>query len=252
MTLQIVSDLEQLVTVAAERVVNLAAEAIAENGRFTIALSGGSTPKPVYEKLATEGFAKRVDWPRVQIFWGDERCVPPDDPQSNYRMTREALLDHVPIPALNVHCIRGEQDPREAAEAYARELRAIFGGDAEKDDPPAKGFDLILLGMGDNGHTASLFPGLAAILEQCKWVLAQYVEVVTAWRITLTPVVINAARNVTFLVSGAGKAEPLRQVLEGPYQPEVLPAQVIKPRNGRLTWLVDRPAAAHLKNAEQR
>jgi 6-phosphogluconolactonase len=252
MTLQIVSDLEQLVTIAAERVVNLAAEAIAENGRFTIALSGGSTPKPVYERLATEEFAKRVDWARVQIFWGDERCVPPDDPQSNYHMTRETLLDHVPIPVLNVHRIRGEQDPREAAEAYARELQAIFGAVAEKGGPPAEGFDLILLGMGDNGHTASLFPGLAAVLEQCKWVMAQYVEVVAAWRITLTPVFINAARNVTFLVSGTGKAERLHEVIEGPYQPEVLPAQVIKPKNGRLTWLVDRPAAAQLKNAEQR
>ena len=248
MSLQVVSGLDQLVTIAAERVVQLAAEAIAENGRFTIALAGGSTPKPIYEKLASEELARRVDWTRVQIFWGDERCVSPDDPQSNYRMTREALLDRVPIPALNVHRIHGEQDPKGAAAAYARELQAVFGGDAEKGGPPAEGFDLILLGMGDNGHTASLFPGLAAVLEQRKWVMVQYVEVVTMWRVTLTPVVINAASNVTFLVSGAGKAERLREVLEGPYQPEVLPAQVIKPRNGQLTWLVDRPAAARLKN----
>jgi 6-phosphogluconolactonase len=252
MSLKIVSDPEQLITIAAESVVHLAAAAIAETGRFTIALAGGSTPKPIYERLATEEFAKRVDWARVQIFWGDERCVPPDHPQSNYHMTREALLDHVPIPALNVHRIRGEQNPREAAEAYGRELQAVFGGDAEKGGPPAEGFDLILLGMGDNGHTASLFPGLPAVLEQCKWVMAQYVEVVAAWRITLTPVIINAARNVTFLVSGTGKAERLHEVIEGPYQPEVLPAQVIKPKNGRLTWLVDRSAAAQLKNAEQR
>ena len=251
MSLQVVSGLDQLVTAAAQRVVHLAAEATAENGRFTIALAGGSTPKPIYEKLASKEFARRVDWARVQIFWGDERCVPPDDPQSNYRMTREALLDRVPIPALNVHRIHGEQDPKDAAEAYARELQAVFGGDAEKGGPPAEGFDLIFLGMGDNGHTASLFPGLQAVLEQHKWVMAQYIEVVTMWRVTLTPVVINAARNVTFLVSGSGKAERLREVLEGPYQPEVLPAQVIKPRNGQLTWLVDRPAAARLKNVGQ-
>lgn len=123
MSLQVVSGLDQLVTIAAERVVQLAAEAIAENGRFTIALAGGSTPKPIYERLASEEFARRVDWAHVQIFWGDERCVSLDDPQSNYCMTREALLDRVPIPALNVHRIHGEQDPKDAAEAYARELK---------------------------------------------------------------------------------------------------------------------------------
>ena len=175
MSPQVVSGPDQLVTIAAERAVELATEAIAENGRFTIALAGGSTPKPIYEKLASEEFARRVDWARVQIFWGDERCVSPEDPQSNYRMTREALLDRVPIPALNVHRIHGEQDPKDAADAYARELQAVFGGDAEKGGPPAEGFDLIWLGMGDNGHTASLFPGLTAVLEQGKWVMAQYV-----------------------------------------------------------------------------
>jgi len=231
---------------AAEKIVRLGAEAIEENEIFTVALSGGSTPRPLYVLLATGMFAKPFDWSRVHLFWGDERCVPPGDPRSNYRMVREALLDAVPIPPPNIHRIRGEEDPKVAAAAYERELRAFFGSNGA-DGPPRMGFDLVLLGLGDNGHTASLFPELPAATEQVRWVMAQFVEVVSMWRITLTPVVINAAKNVAFVVSGSEKAQRLRDVLEGPFQPELLPAQMIKPAHGRLLWLVDDAAAGRLK-----
>jgi 6-phosphogluconolactonase len=182
----------------------------------------------------------------VQVFFGDERGVPPDDPRSNYHMVRTALLERVPLPAANIHRIRGEEDPERAAADYAATLQRTFGGDAAAGGPPPEGFDLILLGMGDNGHTASLFPGLAAVTERRRWVMALYVEVAGLWRITLTPVIINAARKTAFLVAGAPKAEMLHRVLEGPYQPVVLPSQIVKPTSGELHWLVDAPAAARL------
>ena len=240
-------DNESLISGAANFIADLAAQAIAARGRFTVALSGGNTPRPVYARLATPGYRDRIDWSRVQVFFGDERCVPPDDPQSNYLMVRTALLDQVPLPAANVHRILGEQAPDQAARDYAGVLQRTVGGAAAAGGPLPEGFDLILLGMGDNGHTASLFPGLAAVTETVRWVMALYVEVVGMWRVTLTPVVINAARQVAFLVSGAPKAEMLHRVLEGPYQPVVLPSQIIKPAPGELRWLVDSPTAAGLR-----
>ena len=232
---------------AADFIAATAARALAARGRFTLALCGGNTPKPVYARLATPEYRDRLGRPRVQIFFGDERCVPPDDPQSNYLMARSALLDQVPIPPENIHRMRGEDDPEQAAAAYAKELQNTFGGDAVTGVPPLEGFDLILLGLGDNGHTASLFPGLAAVTEKKLWVMAQYVEIVGMWRLTLTPVVINAARQVAFLIAGANKAGVLQQVLEGPYQPVVLPAQSIRPDSGELHWLLDAAAAAKLR-----
>jgi 6-phosphogluconolactonase len=152
-------------------------------------------------------------------------------------MAREVLLDKIPIPAENVHRIRGELPPDQAATAYQAELEAVLGAGGR--------FDLILLGMGEDGHTASLFPSMAALHEQTRWVVAHYVGKLSAWRVTLTPVAINAAAHVTFLVSGAGKAKRLREVLDGPHQPDVLPAQIVRPTDGRLLWLVDAAAAVH-------
>ena len=240
-------DKESLITGTADFIAELAAQAIAARGRFTLAVSGGNTPRPVYARLATPEYRDRIDWSKVQIFFGDERCVPPDDPQSNYLMVKTALFDQAPLPEANIHRIRGEDAPEKAAADYAHVLQRTFGGDAAAGGPPPEGFDLILLGMGDNGHTASLFPGLAVVTEPVRWVMAQYVEVVGMWRVTLTPVVINAARQVAFLVSGANKAEMLHRVLEGPYQPVVLPSQIIKPTRGELRWLLDAPAAAQLR-----
>jgi 6-phosphogluconolactonase len=240
-------DSESLVSGAAAFIVESGRQALAARGRFTLALSGGNTPKPVYERLARPGYRDRLDWGRVQIFFGDERCVPPDDPQSNYFMARTALLDKVPLPTENIHRLRGEAEPERAAAAYAEDLARTLGGEAGAGKPPPEGFDLILLGVGDDGHTASLFPGSAAVTEKKRWVMAHYVEIVGLWRLTLTPVVINAARQAAFLVSGAGKAEVVHRVLAGPYQPEVLPAQVIRPHGGELRWLMDAPAAAKLR-----
>jgi 6-phosphogluconolactonase len=252
--IKVYPDAWRLAHAAADHIVLLAGEAIASHGRFAVALAGGSTPKAAYALLATDEYATRVDWSRVHIFWGDERCVPPDHPDSNYRMAREALLDHVPLPAENVHRMRGELEPGQAAREYEAVLRTFFspsGADGEaQGETLFPSFDLILLGMGDDGHTASLFPGTVAIHEQTRWVVAQRVEKLEAWRITLTPVVINAAANVTFVVSGAGKAERLRQVLNGPRQPDVLPAQVVDPDSGRLYWLVDGSAASSLPDED--
>ena len=242
--MEIFPDRESLIQAAAEQVIEIGSQRIAENRRIAVALSGGSTPRPLYTLLASEKYSKHIDWPKVHVFWGDERCVPPDNPQSNYRMARETLLDAVPIPVSNIHRIRGEEDPEKAAAAYEKELRTFFEMNATGGSL-LSGFDLILLGMGDNGHTASLFPGSPAVNEKQRWVMAQYVNVVSMWRITLTPVVINAAKNVLFIVSGEEKAECLRQVLKGPYQPNVHPAQIIRPTRGRVLWLVDKAAAAH-------
>jgi 6-phosphogluconolactonase len=177
----------------------------------------------------------------VHVFFGDERCVPPDDPRSNYRMAHEALLDLVPLPQANVHRMRGEDDPALAASAYELDVQRLFRSVA------TPRFDLICLGMGDNGHTASLFPGTAALREQARWVLPQYVEVMHSWRLTLTVPLINAARHVVFLVEGAAKAETLWRVLQGPFESDVLPAQLIQPIDGQLHWVVDASAAARLQ-----
>ena len=221
---------------AADRIVAAAASAIAARGRFTIALSGGSTPRALFELLASDAYRTRVEWARVEVCFGDERCVPPDDKASNYRMARETLLDRG---AARVHRMRGEDEPQAAAVAYERDLRTLFG--------QAPRFDLVLLGMGDNGHTASLFPGLHAVEERERWVVAEYVGEVSMWRLTLTPVVLNAAAEVAFLVAGGEKAAMLHRVLEGPRDPAKLPAQVVAPSDGRLVWLVDAAAAAKLQ-----
>jgi 6-phosphogluconolactonase len=230
---------EALARAAAERVVVAAAAAIATRGRFVIALTGGSTPKALSALLASAEFAGKIDWSSVHAYWGDERCRPPDDPASNYRMARETLLDHVPIPATQVHRMRGEDDPARAAAAYEQDLRAVFPEGHAR-------FDLILMGMGQNGHTASLFPHLSAVRERVRWVVAEHVPEVGMWRITLTPVAINAAAEILFLVAGADKAAMLARVLEGPRLVDELPAQAIVPTAGTLTWLVDAAAAASL------
>jgi len=228
-----------LADAAAGRFVAAAGDAIASHGQFIVALSGGSTPRDTYLLLGTEALLSRVMWSRVQVLWGDERCVPPDHIESNYRMARETLLDRVPVPAANVHRIHGEDDPATAAEVYEATLRALLR-------TPGARIDLVLLGLGEDGHTASLFPGSAAVHEQTRWVMAAHAPAASMWRVTLTPAVINAAAEVLFLVSGGGKAGILRRVLEGPRRLQDLPAQAIAPSNGRLRWCVDTAAAAEL------
>jgi len=284
----VLADADDLAPATAERFVTLAAGAIASHGWFAAALSGGSTPRATYARLAGHDFASRVSWPQTHLFWGDERCVPPDDAESNYRMAREALLDRVPIPAANVHRMRGEDDPDHAAAAYERELRDFFAPRGAVVSLPGgefPRFDLVMLGLGEDGHTASLFPGGAALNERVRWVVATHVGAAShgnrarprlrprfagsatprpdraSWRLTLTLPVINAAAQVMFLVSGEAKAEALRRVLRGGApsrrrsveqargrgrrgRAQVLPAQMVKPKDGKLYWLVDAAAAA--------
>jgi 6-phosphogluconolactonase len=228
---------EKLADAVARHIVRCARRGLFSGGRFTLALSGGSTPRAAYERLARDDLASRIDWARVHILWGDERCVPPDDPRSNYRMAREALLDRVPIPPRQIHRIRGEDFPEEAAEEYERELRELRSHGS---------LNLVLLGLGEDGHTASLFPGQVVMHERGRWVLATPAPDGTMWRVTLTPPPINAARNVTFVVSGESKAARLQEVLQGPFNPDLLPAQAIQPTKGQLTWMVDQAAAGGL------
>jgi 6-phosphogluconolactonase len=246
-SIEVLPDAATLARAAAERFVSSAARAIADRERFVVALSGGSTPRHMYEVLAQEPFASRVNWSRVQVVWGDERCVPPTDPESNSRMAREALLDHVPLPAENVHRIHGEDDPARAAAAYETTLRELLDTPSGPPSPePGHDVDLVLLGVGENGHTASIFPGSAAADERVRWVAAEYVPAVAMWRLTLTAPVLNAAGEVLFLVSGGTKASVLKRILEGPRQPRDLPAQLIAPTRGRTQWMMDRAAAAEL------
>ena len=208
-----------------------AAELFVERGPSTVALSGGSTPKLLYQLLAdpTEPFREQVPWPKIHFFWSDERHVPPDHPESNYRMANEALLAHVPVTRDNVHRILSENpNAAEAAEQYEAEV------------PPR--FDLILLGLGSDGHTASIFPGSEVLHETKRLVAAPYVEKLKAYRITMTLPLINNAASVVFLVSGADKAEIVREVLRGPKR---YPAQEVKPAN-ELVWMLDRAAAGKL------
>ena len=236
--IRVFPDPASLAEAAAGHIVEKAQSAIDARGRFGIALSGGSTPRDLHVKLANPPFKDEIDWAHVHVFFGDERCVPPGDPQSNYRMALDTLLSHVPIPHEQVHRMKGDLPPDEAAAEYERELKEFFGA-----EPPT--LDVVLLGMGDNGHCASLFPGCHALHEQQRWVVAEFIPEVNMWRITLTPVVLNAAREVVFLVAGANKAEMLRQVLEGPFEPDVRPAQIVRPA-GELIWMVDAAAAARL------
>jgi 6-phosphogluconolactonase len=244
---------EALAAAATDHFVAAAETAIRATGRFAVALSGGSTPRALYARLAEARHGSRVEWSRVQVFWGDERCVAPDDADSNALMARAALLDHVPIPPANVHRMRGEESPRAAAAQYEQELRATFGTPSGPPRAmPLARLDLVLLGLGPDGHTASLFPALHAVDEIARWVMAEYIPSVSMWRITLTPVVINAAAEVLFLVTGTEKASIVQRVLEGPHDPHALPAQVVAPGNGILRWFVDADAAAGLRTVRAR
>src|SRR5437762_1593834 len=192
---------------AARRFVAAANDAIRSRGEFVVALSGGSTPRNMYARLAAEPEASGVNWSRVQVLWGDERCVPPDHAASNYRMAREALLDHVSIPAANVHRIRGEDDPGEAATVYERVIRGVLRTPiGPPRDAPGARIDLVLLGLGEDGHTASLFPGAVAVHDSPCGVTAEYAQAASAWRATLTPITFNAAAGAAFLVPAVPKA----------------------------------------------
>ncbi|MBN2054731.1 6-phosphogluconolactonase [bacterium] len=246
---------DELAAGAAEFVVRCAGQAMAEHGCFTIALAGGATPRLAYGLLAREPMAGRMPWEHVHVFWSDERNVPPDHPDSNYLMAHAALLSLVPIPTANIHRMPGEAKPEEAARHYHDEVLTFFfdrklltAGDGRR----RPRFDLILLGLGSDGHTASLFPGSSAIEERDRLVVAWYVDSLEAWRITFTPWLINGAARICFLVAGERKAAVLKTVLEGPRRPMELPAQAVRPVHGNLFWLLDEAAAALLHNQREK
>ena len=240
----VVRDAEALARAAAETFVRAMSEAVAARGRGTVALSGGSTPKQMGELLAAPPYRDQVPWGDIEVFWGDERWVPLESKESNAGEAKRILLDHVPVDPARINPFPTPDlvsDPQVAAEMYEGQLRLVFGS---AEDVPV--FDLILLGMGDDGHTASLFPGTAPIHEQERLAVAHRVPKLDAERLTLTPPVLNAGREVVFLVGGAGKATTLKRILEGPENVDELPAQVVRPASGNLTWLVDEAAAADL------
>lgn len=237
---------EALAENAAQRFAGAASDAVRSHGQFVVALSGGATPRGLYERLAAPPYVSALPWSLVQVFWSDERCVARDRAASNYRMAREALLDHVPIRAENVHRIQGEDIPNVAAEAYERTLRTVLRTPrGPPRETPGARIDLVLLGLGDDGHTASLFPG--DVPDEERWVVARYDVTGSLWRVTLTPVLINAATEILFLVSGEGKAAIVHRVLDGPRRPQELPAQLIAPVHGRMLWLLDAAAARDLE-----
>ena len=243
-TYRIYSTPDELARAAARHFVERAAQAIEKRGRARIAISGGSTPKATFALLAdpAESYGKEVAWDKVELFWVDERTVGPDDADSNYRMTNESLLSKVGIEAEHVHRIEGELDPEEAASKYESLIRREFR--LEGAEVPR--FDTIWLGMGNDTHTASLFPGTEGIHERGRIVYANHVPQKDTWRITLTAPVINEALDVVFLIAGEDKAEPLERVLYGAYDPGKTPSQLIQPTNGALTFLLDEAAAAKL------
>jgi 6-phosphogluconolactonase len=246
--LQTFADAEAVSQAAAHEFVRRAIDAIGGNGRFTVALSGGSTPKRLYQLLAEPPHKDAVDWSRVEIFWGDERAVPPDHPDANYRMASEAMLQKLPIPAEHVHRVPADRPDRDAAAAdYQNEIARVFGIDPAG-SPPV--FDLILLGMGPDAHTASLFPHSTALGETTKWVVSNYVakfkDQGVPHRLTMTRPLLNKAREVLFLVAGKDKADPLFEVFTGPPDSARLPSQLIKPTTGQLVWYLDVAAAARL------
>ncbi len=218
----------------------VALKSLKSAGRFAVVLSGGETPVRAYQLLSQPPYRDLVSWNKTHVFWGDERCVPKDDPRNNARMAMEALLNHVPIPKGQIHPIPTDQPPREAAEAYEALLREFF-----HDGPPR--FDLVLLGLGGDGHTASLFPKNSILDEEQHWAKRIFLEEKNEYRISLTVPVLVEAAEIVFLVQGAQKSRALKEVLEGPYKPQEFPAQMIRPKHGELIWLIDEEAAQELK-----
>ena len=243
-TYRVLKNPAELSQAMAEYILESVEVSVAARGVARIAISGGNTPKQTFDVLAdpAQPYLKHMPWEKVELFWVDERCVPPDNKDSNYRMTREALLDKVPLPAGKVFRIEGELDPEEAAARYESAIRSKFR--LEGAELPT--FDMVALGMGDDGHTASLFPHTEALHELGRIAVANHVPQMNTWRITLTWPVINQARDVVFLIQGGDKAEVLKEVLYGTYDPETRPSQLIRPKSGNLLFLLDSAAAASL------
>lgn len=248
-TVSVFADAEAAATAAAALFTEEAARCVDARGRFSVVLAGGGTPRRTYELLSRSPFRDQIPWDAVHVFWGDERCVEPDDPRSNERMAREAFLDDVPIPLDHIHPVRCAGFPGGAAARYDSLLCAFFA--------PASGPDLVFLGLGDNGHTASLFPHSPALTEQERWVVEAFVDAAAGagttaagedmWRVTLTAPFLNRAETIVFLVIGTGKARVAKDVIQGCCDADRLPAQLIFPASGDLLWYLDEAAAGLLE-----
>jgi 6-phosphogluconolactonase len=239
----VVDNPDTLAQQAVDTILESAHQAFELRGVFRLCLAGGSTPRRIYRQLAEAQNITGLDKPGLVLYWGDERCVRPDDPNSNYRMAKEELIPSLHTDNVAIHRMEGEVDPPKSAAQYESLLKSHFLLPGEPT------FDLLLLGMGEDGHTASLFPHTAAVNEETHWVLGHYIPQLATWRLTLTPPVLNRARRILFMVSGETKAPALAQVLTGAFTPENYPAQIIRPDAGEMLWLVDRAAASQLPDA---
>lgn len=235
--LKVFQTIEELNKAAAQFIIEIASQSIAARGKFTISLSGGQTPMQLYSLLSESPFKDEIQWQKTFIFWGDERCVPLSDERNNAHQAKLALLDKIDIPPNNIHVIPVNLSPEEEANRYEKEIKDFFGEENIR-------LDLILLGLGENGHTASLFPGTKVIDEQVEGVRALYVEEEKMFRVTMTAPLINNAHNILFLVAGEKKAGILKKVLRSPYDPDKYPAQLINPGKGKLYWFIDHMAAS--------
>ena len=240
---------ENLLLEAASRIMGLVSKSVQEERGFYLVLAGGSTPKRLYEILADQIEKSGAIWNHVHIFFGDERCVKPDHPDSNFKMATDAFLSKVKLPDSHIHRLKGEADPATAALDYENEIRTAFG--LVVGDCSIPSFDLVLLGMGADGHTASLFPETVALTERSKMVVANWAPRLSAYRLTMTPVILTRSARVFFLVTGADKAKRLSEVLEGPYCPNQTPAQLVSPDAGEITWFIDNAAATDLTSYEK-
>jgi 6-phosphogluconolactonase len=242
LNLHLYKNAEELSNAAAKWIAEYIQLVLSKNNRFTIALSGGSTPQKLHTILAGLPFREQIDWTRLHIFWGDERAVPITDDRNNAKMAYDTLLNHVPVPALQVHIMRTDIEPEAAALEYETILHSYF-------DQSETTFDLVLLGMGDDGHTLSLFPGTEIVHEKTAWAKAFFLPSQNMYRISLTAPIVNKSAAVAFLAAGKSKAKVLEQVLEGAIQPDLYPSQLIKPGKGELHWFVDEAAAAELRKS---
>ena len=243
MSVQIFTDADDLSNHLAAWITDLIAATLQSQPRFTLALSGGSTPKKLHLLLASSPYREKIDWKKLHIFWGDERDVPFEDDRNNAKMAFDTLLNKVDVPAEQIHVMRTDLPAEASARAYEAILHQYFG-----DGLPEKSFDLVLLGMGDDGHTLSLFPGMPVIHEEKAWVSSFYLQAQDMSRITLTKTIVNRAGQVIFMISGSAKAVALQEVLNGTSNPDLYPSQVIKPVDGKLEFFVDQAAAAKLKS----
>jgi 6-phosphogluconolactonase len=239
MEVLVAKDIDELSFNVADWITKYMEQTLRKQDRFTLVLSGGNTPKKLYQLLASAAFVKKIDWKKIHFFWGDERYVPFTDERNNARMAFDALLSHVPVNKKNIHMIRTDIEPEDAASEYEKLLHNYF---PDRDHS----FDLVLLGMGNNAHTLSLFPGYSVVMEKEKWVVSFDLREEHIYRVTMTAPVINAAARIIFLISGTDKATALQQVLSQEYDPELYPAQAIQPTTGELFWWVDEAAAVNL------